>query len=159
MVAQPCRAARLWGTAEALQEAIGLFLSSFHRSHYDYEGLMTYARSVLDDEVAWEAAWAQGRAMTPEEAIEYALGTEGEPPAVSVPQEEPSAERHPVTLTKREQEVAVLVAQGLTNRQIASELGISEHTVATHVRKILKKLGFHSRAQIASWVTEGRLLP
>ncbi len=44
-------------------------------------------------------------------------------------------------LTPREQEVAVLVAEELTNRQIASDLMLSEHTVATHVRNMLKKLG------------------
>ncbi len=53
-------------------------------------------------------------------------------------------------LTRREQEIAILVAQGLTNRQVASELSISEHTAATHVRRILKKLGLQSRSQIGS---------
>ena len=51
-------------------------------------------------------------------------------------------------LTRREQEVVVLIARGLTNHQIAKELSISEHTVANHVRRILKKLGLRSRAQI-----------
>jgi non-specific serine/threonine protein kinase len=46
--------------------------------------------------------------------------------------------------------VALLVGRGLINRQIAEELSISEHTVANHVRKILKKLGLRSRAQIFS---------
>jgi DNA-binding CsgD family transcriptional regulator len=58
------------------------------------------------------------------------------------------------TLARREEEVAVWVAQGLTNRQIATELSISEHTVATHVRKILNKLGLSSRSRLAAWVTE-----
>jgi DNA-binding NarL/FixJ family response regulator len=56
-------------------------------------------------------------------------------------------------LAKREVEVAKLVAEGLTNRQIGKRLFISERTVATHVRNILNKLGFDSRAQIASWMT------
>jgi DNA-binding CsgD family transcriptional regulator len=47
-----------------------------------------------------------------------------------------------------------LVAQGLTSRQIASDLSISEHTAATHVRRILKKLGLQSRSQIGSWLTQ-----
>jgi len=46
--------------------------------------------------------------------------------------------------------VALLVGRRLTNRQIAQELSIPEHTVANHVRKILKKLGLRSRAQIFS---------
>ncbi len=58
------------------------------------------------------------------------------------------------TLTPREEEVAVLVSRGLTNRQIASELSISEHTVATHVAKILKKLGLTSRSRLSAWVAE-----
>jgi DNA-binding CsgD family transcriptional regulator len=52
-------------------------------------------------------------------------------------------------LTRREREVALLVARRLTNRQIAKELVISEHTVAAHLRRILKKLGLRSRAQIS----------
>jgi len=51
------------------------------------------------------------------------------------------------------------VARGMTNRQIASELSISEHTVATHVRSILKKLELSSRSQITTWVTVQRLKP
>ena len=59
-------------------------------------------------------------------------------------------------LTPREQEVAVLVAQGLSNRQIASRLMLSEHTIATHIRNILKKLGLNSRNQIAAYFSEQR---
>ncbi len=55
-------------------------------------------------------------------------------------------------LTKREHEVAVLVSQGLTNRQIAAIAHISERTAETHVQHILAKLGFAGRAQIAAWV-------
>jgi DNA-binding CsgD family transcriptional regulator len=55
-------------------------------------------------------------------------------------------------LTEREQQIALLVSQGLTNRQIASLAHISERTAETHVRNILAKLGFSSRAQIAAWV-------
>jgi DNA-binding NarL/FixJ family response regulator len=57
-------------------------------------------------------------------------------------------------LTAREREVAVLIARGLTNRQIASHLVISERTADTHVQNILGKLGLVSRAQAAAWVIE-----
>ena len=50
----------------------------------------------------------------------------------------------------------MLVARGLTNRQIASELVISEHTAATHIAKILKKLRLRSRSQIGSWLADQR---
>ena len=59
-------------------------------------------------------------------------------------------------LTPREQEVAILIAQGLTNRQISTNLRISERTAGNHVAKILKKLGLRSRAQIADWAREHR---
>jgi len=55
-------------------------------------------------------------------------------------------------LAKREADVARLVAEGLTNRQIGTRLFISERTVDSHVRSILNKLGVNSRAQIAAWM-------
>ncbi len=60
-------------------------------------------------------------------------------------------------LTAREREVAALVASGLSNRQIGEKLVISERTAEGHVERILSKLGFRSRAQIASWQTGGEL--
>ena len=57
-------------------------------------------------------------------------------------------------LTDREWEVAMLVARGLSNRQIAAELVLSERTVDTHVSHILRKLGLVSRAQIAAWAVQ-----
>jgi DNA-binding CsgD family transcriptional regulator/sugar lactone lactonase YvrE len=59
------------------------------------------------------------------------------------------------SLTRREREVAILVAQGLTNREIATRLFISERTAESHVEQIRGKLGFHSRGQIAAWVPRG----
>jgi DNA-binding NarL/FixJ family response regulator len=69
-----------------------------------------------------------------------------------------SAEVGPVAvLTRREREVAALVAQGLTDRQIADALVITEGTVGVHLGHILNKLGFHSRAQLAAWATQHRV--
>jgi DNA-binding CsgD family transcriptional regulator len=62
----------------------------------------------------------------------------------------------PDTLTARERDVAAQVALGRTNREIADALYLSERTVETHVRNILGKLEFTSRAQIAVWVVEQR---
>jgi DNA-binding CsgD family transcriptional regulator len=56
-------------------------------------------------------------------------------------------------LAKREAEVARLVAGGLSNKQIGARLFISERTVDSHIRSILNKLGFSSRAQIAAWIS------
>jgi len=62
-------------------------------------------------------------------------------------------------LTKREREVAVLLTEGLTNREIGERLFLSEWTVATHVRNILAKLGLASRAQIAAWAASRGIAP
>src|SRR2546425_12659943 len=61
-----------------------------------------------------------------------------------------------VALSPREREVAELVAEGLTSREIAERLVISERTAEGHVEQIRNKLGFHSRAQIAAWVAARR---
>ncbi len=75
------------------------------------------------------------------------------PPPVEPEKGTPDA-GSPDTLTHRQQEVALLAAQGLTNRQLVAELVLSERTVATHVREILKKLGLQSRIELAARITE-----
>ena len=62
------------------------------------------------------------------------------------------------SLTPREQEVAVRIAQGQSNQGIGTALGISERTVERHVAKIFAKLAVHSRARIAAWAVECRLM-
>ena len=62
-------------------------------------------------------------------------------------------------LAARKQEIALPVGRGLTNRQIAQELSISERTAENHVGRILKKLGLHSRAVIAAWVAQSKHSP
>ncbi len=81
-----------------------------------------------------------------------------------LPQAQPNAKRRATTeqyggLTAREREVATLIAQGKTSREIARLLVISERTAEGHVNNILGKLGFTSRAQIAAWVVERGLTP
>ncbi len=154
----PVRAARLWGAAEAMREVIGITLSYFDLAHSGYEARLAAARSQLD-EAAWEAAWAEGRAMSTEQAIEYALSTqEPAPPATSDPRR-PRPDKPANILTRREQQVAVLIGRGFTNLRIAGDLEITQRTVETHVSKILRKLSFHSRTQIATWVIEQGLFP
>ncbi len=63
---------------------------------------------------------------------------------------------HAGLLSTREDEVARLVADGLTNKEIGARLFISEHTVDSHVRAILNKLGFDSRARVAAWVAANK---
>lgn len=62
----------------------------------------------------------------------------------------PAADAGP--LTRREREVAALVAAGCTNRQIAERFVLSERTVETHISRILAKLHLSSRTQVAAWV-------
>jgi DNA-binding CsgD family transcriptional regulator len=69
-----------------------------------------------------------------------------------------SGSRKPAeSLSDREQQVADLLAMGFTNAGIAQHLNLTSNTVASHVGRILAKLGFRSRTQVATWVIEGRL--
>ncbi|SDZ26183.1 regulatory protein, luxR family [Amycolatopsis xylanica] len=68
-----------------------------------------------------------------------------------------SGNRGNAKLTRREQQIAELVSQGLTNRQIAAAAHIGERTVETHVQHVLGKLGFGNRSQIAAWVASGEM--
>jgi non-specific serine/threonine protein kinase len=146
---QGARAARLWGTVDALRISIGAPLPPEPRPYY--ERSMAAARTLLG-EAAWEAAFAEGRAMSAEEATEYALYEE-----VAHAAERPLAGGETsMTLTRREREVAVLVARGLSTRQIAQELVISERTVDKHVANLLKKLNLRSRNQVTARMAEHR---
>lgn len=139
----PARAARLWGAAQTLRDAFGMHLSPLARAYIRYEDLLADARGQLGDE-EFEDAWAWGKAMTQARAIEYALAEERPSPE---PEDAPGS-AWSASLTRREEEVAALVARGLTNRRIASNLSISERTAATHVGRILKKLGARSRDEV-----------
>ncbi len=147
---RPVRATRLWGAAEALREHMGMSLSYFDLAHSGYEQDLASARSSLDERT-WTAAWTEGRAMSPEQAIEYALSAEDTSPQ-AVPEPRGAAPSDP--LTRRKRKVAVLIGQGSTNRRIAEELAITERTAETHVSRILRKLGLRSRTQIAAWTIE-----
>jgi len=107
---------------------------------------------MLGDEGSWERAFAQGRAMSAEEATAYALSEEG--PSERLPA---GGERdNPLTtdpLSVRQREVAAIVAQGMSNGQIAQDLYLSERTIEHHVSNILRKLWLNARAQLSTWVT------
>jgi predicted ATPase/DNA-binding NarL/FixJ family response regulator len=97
-----------------------------------------------------EAAWARGEAMVAAEALEYAQAA---PPAAGEP-----ADAGP--LSKREREVALMVAAGMTNREIAQKLFIAERTAEGHVERIRNKLGVRSRTEVATWaVSQGLKSP
>jgi predicted ATPase/DNA-binding SARP family transcriptional activator/DNA-binding CsgD family transcriptional regulator len=154
---RPQRKARLFGASEAVLETVGAPLYVQIQDRALYQRTVEELRSRLGEE-AFEAAWSEGRAMTPEQAIKYALSEEEPSTKATMSEELPAGDERPVALTPREREVAMLVARELTNRRIAEELVISERTVATHVHKILEKLNFRSRLQIAAWAMEQDLL-
>jgi DNA-binding NarL/FixJ family response regulator len=96
--------------------------------------------------------WAEGRALSLDDAVALAQ--------TELTQDSPSvaASDRAASLTPRQLEVAVLVAQGLTNRQIATRLVVTERAVAAHIERILNRLGVGSRTQIAVWVSERGLV-
>lgn len=96
----------------------------------------------------------EGAAMSFEEAIAYALDEK----AATAAETGHVARRAPGRLSRRESQVASLVARGLSNKEIAAELVISRRTAEHHVERILAKLGFSSRTQIASWAGHTRRL-
>jgi predicted ATPase/DNA-binding SARP family transcriptional activator/DNA-binding CsgD family transcriptional regulator len=149
------RATRLFGAGGAFREVVGASVQEFYRSDYDHG--VAAARAGLDEQ-RFALLWAEGRALSIEQAIEYALG-QGKPPPATTPAPLQSSADGTMgdILTAREQEVAMLVSRGLSNRQIAEELVVSERTVGTHVSRILKKLNLRSRTQIVAWVTSQRL--
>ncbi len=152
---EAARAARLWGAAKASREVTGIPLPTAEWELH--EPYLAAARSRLGEAV-WEEALAEGRAMSPEEVVEYALSKEEIAPPAGHKQGKPPTSESISELTSREEEVTLLVARGLTNRQVSTKLGISERTAGNHVARVLRKLGLRSRAQIARWATERRLL-
>ena len=143
---QPVRASTLFGAASALRETTGVALPD--------DELQTLANDVdkvrqVLGERTFSVAWRAGRALSLDAAVDVAL-SHGDIVA-RVSGDSPLA-----ALTPREREVAGLLADGLTNLQIAERLVVSEGTARTHVERIMRKLGYRSRVQVATLVTETR---
>jgi non-specific serine/threonine protein kinase len=132
--------ARLLGASESLGDAFGFARTSSGPA----ADAAAAARGRLGP-VAFEGAWHTGRAMTADEAVALALGR-------SAPARVERVQR-PGGLTDREVQIVLDVARGLTNRQIAEKLEISERTVDAHVQNVRNKLGMEKRAQIAAWAS------
>jgi predicted ATPase/DNA-binding NarL/FixJ family response regulator len=143
----PRRAAKLMGASEALARMVGspsrLYPSLItHHTRCERE-----VRRVLGDRL-FETEFRHGLEMSFEDAAAYALNERSQPVSSAGPE--------PTSLTRREQQVAELIAEGLTNGAIAGRLVISQRTAQGHVEHILSKLGFTSRTQIAAWIIEQR---
>ncbi|MCG3751981.1 LuxR C-terminal-related transcriptional regulator [Amycolatopsis sp. Poz14] len=130
------RAGVLLGGTDQIWRTIGSRHLRGKRAHYE-----ALARASVGDS-CYEAAFSRGSELGVDELLRYALP-------------EPAASETPVPaanpLTRRERQVAVLVAEGMSNKQIADKLVIAPRTAEGHVEKILAKLGFTTRTQIASW--------
>lgn len=129
---RPQRAARLFGIARRQADDHGIGYDQLQAVRTASE---PQAQAQLGDAL-YRAAHHEGMELDLEQAIAYAL-------------EETRSGK--ALLTSREEEVAALVAQGLTNRQIAERLTISKRTVDTHIEHAKAKLGFTTRTQIAAW--------
>ncbi|RSM83180.1 LuxR family transcriptional regulator [Kibdelosporangium aridum] len=147
------RAAMLLGAVQQIWASIGGQLRMGTQNVIaPHESCERQARQVLGDR-AFETAFARGADLGLEEAVAYALGEEPESAAARGTGAMCTGE---VSLTRREHQVAELVAHGLTNKQIADRLVIAQRTAEGHVERILAKLGFTKRVQIVTWMAEQR---
>jgi predicted ATPase/DNA-binding CsgD family transcriptional regulator len=136
-------AARLLGAMETLRAEVGA--STNPGMAQALADAATAARAALGA-ARFEAEFGAGQRLSRDAAARLALG-EAAPPSGAA-----SRDGSTGVLGQREADVARLVAGGLSNKEIGARLFISERTVESHVRNILNKLGFNSRAQIAGWM-------
>jgi predicted ATPase/DNA-binding CsgD family transcriptional regulator len=139
-LSDPRRSVTLAGAAAHLMAEMGASVDEWVQNKLD--GALEPAHARLGSQGA-EVAWAEGHQMGWQQAIAYALSA-----APQVGAQDASGS----LLSRREAQVAELVAEGLTNRAIARRLFISERTAEGHVERIRDKLAFHSRSQIAAWI-------
>ncbi|GHO77935.1 hypothetical protein KSD_57060 [Ktedonobacter sp. SOSP1-85] len=170
----PLQAARLFGAAAALREETGAILPPCNRSRYDQH--LERAQACMD-EVSWEHVWQAGQSLLltqllPDVLMEADDKASPDPEkqqdqqetwAPEIPQELPSKVAtlpEPGSLSPRERQVASLLAQRLTNREIAERLTLSPRTVDTHVTNILGKLRLKTREQVRTWaIAHGLIEP
>lgn len=138
-------AARLFGAACALRASIGLARWPADQAGYDAD--VASARDALGHR-DFDAAWAEGEALTIDEAVAYVSRARGE-------RKRPSSGW--ASLTPTELEVVKLVAKGFTNPEIGERLFIGRGTVKTHLAHVFAKLGISTRSQLAAEVTRRAL--
>jgi DNA-binding CsgD family transcriptional regulator len=137
----PQRATTLFSAADSLRDATAVAVRAPERQAVAAD--VERARSGLAAGEFAEA-WGRGRGLSLEQAAALAAAPDGEGAGV---RSSPGA-----PLTPREREVAALVAEGLSNADIAERLTIAPGTARIHVERILGKRGLTSRVQIAAWM-------
>jgi non-specific serine/threonine protein kinase len=140
------RAAQLLGAAQRMWRVMRTSLAVFRSLQEFHRECADTLRARMGD-AAYEAAVRRGTQLTRDEALDLAL--ERGPEQATVP-----APRAADALTPREREVAALLAQGLSNKEIAARLVVAQRTAEGHVENILSKLGLTSRAQVAAWMAD-----
>jgi predicted ATPase/DNA-binding CsgD family transcriptional regulator len=146
------QATKIFGHAQALRAPIGSVIDPADQA--DYNRIISGLRVALGEE-AFATLWGEGTVMHQDDVIDLALY---EPESTT---ESARADKEKFGgLTAREREVAVLIAQGKSNREIAATMTVGVKTIETYVTRILNKLGFDSRVQIATWaVDKGLTVP
>ena len=143
------KSCRLLSVAETKFD-VTIHMNTTERAAYD--DLVQRVRTQLGENV-FATQWAQGRMMTPQEALK----TSEQTPLQSAPLAKPSSESNPAGLTAREMEILRLVAQGLTDAQVAEKLIISTRTVSWHLTSIYSKLAVSSRSAATRYALEHHL--
>jgi predicted ATPase/DNA-binding CsgD family transcriptional regulator len=145
------QATRLFGAAEAMRERFG-YAEQPAAELLRLEQAVAPARDRISAD-AFAAAWSSGREMPFDEAIAEALEV-----ARKVTLEQPSTPEAPAGLTPREVEVLCLLVEGLSDKEIAEELGMSRRTASKHVETILGKLNVPSRTAAATYANRHGLI-
>jgi predicted ATPase/DNA-binding CsgD family transcriptional regulator len=146
---RPQQAAQLFGAADAALDRAGMSITTSNAS--DYHRNIEALRARLG-RVAFAEEWSAGRVMTADQAIAYANAFTEEQQQRWPGTDGPDTLGWLAPLTPREREVARLLLRNRSNREIASELVISEQTAETHAKRVLHKLGVSSRHQLRDWL-------
>jgi len=145
------RAACLFGAAQALRQPLNSVIDPADLP--EYESTLELLRSGLGRQ-AFDSAWAEGSVLPLQEIVALAMHPWITPQDLAALPDTQSARAKYGGLTARERQAASLIAQGKSNREIAEAMFVRLKTVETYVTRILNKLGFDSRVQIATWVLE-----
>lgn len=143
------RAATLSGAATTMWRAVGTSPDYFHPVGVVHHQHISRVRTAMGDD-RYHTALQRGCDLSEQAAVDYALET------ATAADEQRQVSGDEADLTPRESQIAKLVSEGLTNREIAARLVIAPRTAEGHVQRILTKLGFSSRAQIAAWYVSGQ---